>query len=92
MKLDKAIVQRRLDLMAAEGVVRIVTPNRVGCHPHNLYRHSCLTHTLAKIWTQTNSRQRTMLLLSVPVQPGLAICGSPTDRQTVFTLRWNTFR
>jgi NADPH-dependent glutamate synthase beta subunit-like oxidoreductase len=26
MKLDKSIVQRRLDLMAAEGIVRITLP------------------------------------------------------------------
>ena len=29
MKLDKAIVQRRIDLMAAEGVVRVIVPRDI---------------------------------------------------------------
>lgn len=36
MKLDKAIVQRRLDLMAAEGVVCISDPNHVRPQPQTI--------------------------------------------------------
>lgn len=91
MKLDKAIVQRRLDLMEAEGIVRLL--HFCDLSFHLLFRRlSYRTLTLVSTLMLPLSMQKMMRLLCARERRGLVISRFPTAMPMAFTLPWNSFR
>lgn len=92
MKLDKAIVQRRVDLMAAEGIVRIML-SWITLFPLNaFYRRLFPTPTSALTSMSRTCVPRTMLSFCVLERLGRATSRFPTARLTASTSRWNISR
>lgn len=92
MKLDKAVVQRRLDLMAAEGVVSLTPFLLKKIDSATPSRHLC--RTPMSVWTSTlpSYTTKTMQSLFALGRPGPATSRFQAEMQMAYILLWNISR
>lgn len=93
MKLDKSVVQRRVDLMAAEGVVsNLVCPYRRPFRSMQPRRPSSPTLTSARTSIRTSFALRMMQLCFPLVLHGLVTSRFLTARRMVSISQWSICR